>query len=97
MGNNIEEHAYDTNNTKNVLIGLLIGSLAGAATMLLFAPQSGKQTRSRIQLKSNQLRMRTIKMVKNAVAQVRFNTQGIMAGVRVKAEELKQPGRDKLV
>jgi len=97
MVNNNQEHAYDINNTKNVLVGLLIGGLAGAAAMLLFAPQSGKQTRSQIQLKSNQLRNRTTKMVKNAVAQVRFNTQGITAGVRGKAGELKQLGRDKLV
>ena len=88
---------YDINNTKNVLIGLLIGSLAGAAAMLLFAPQSGKQTRSQIQLKINQLRNRTTKMVKNVLAQVRFNTHGITAGVQGKAGELKQFGRDKLV
>ncbi|MBE3037204.1 MAG: YtxH domain-containing protein, partial [Chloroflexi bacterium] len=36
------------NNTKNVLIGLLIGGLAGAAAMLLFTPQSGKRTRAQI-------------------------------------------------
>ncbi len=28
MENNIEEHAYGINNTKNVLIGMLIGGLA---------------------------------------------------------------------
>lgn len=35
MENNIEEYTYGINNTKNVLIGLLIGGLAGAAAMLL--------------------------------------------------------------
>jgi len=97
MGNNIEEHAYEINNTKNVLIGLLIGSLAGAAAILLFAPQSGKRTRAQIQLKSIQLRDRTTDIVKNALAQVRFDTHEITAGVREKAGELKQLGQDKLV
>jgi gas vesicle protein len=97
MGNNIEEHPYDFNNAKNVLIGLLIGGLAGATAMLLFAPQSGIRTRAQIQLKSIQLRDRTTAGVKNALAQVRFNTHEITTGVREKAGQLKHLGQDKLV
>jgi gas vesicle protein len=97
VGNNIEEHTYDMNSTKNVLIGLLIGGLAGAATMLLFAPQSGKRTRAQIQLKSTQLRDRTAGIVKNALAQVRSDTHEITSGVRGKAGQLEQLGKDKLV
>jgi gas vesicle protein len=97
MENNIEEHAYDINNTKNVLIGLLIGGLAGAIAMLLFAPQSGKRTRAQIEHKSIQLRNRTTKNVKKAVAQVRSKTNSITAEVREVAGELKQLGQDKLV
>lgn len=96
MENNIEEHAY-TNNTKNVLIGLLIGGMAGAAAMLLFAPQSGKRTRAQIWLKSTQLRDRTAKNLNKAVAQVRAKTNKITTEVREKAGELKQLGQDKLV
>ena len=36
---------YRNNNILGVLAGLLIGGLAGAVTMLLLAPQSGKDTR----------------------------------------------------
>jgi gas vesicle protein len=97
MENNIEEHAYDMNNTKNVLIGLLIGGLAGAAAMLLFTPQSGKRTRAQIQTRSIQLRDRTTKNIINAVAQVRSETNRITAEVQEKAGELKQLGQDKLV
>jgi gas vesicle protein len=97
MENNIEEHAYDINNTKNVLIGLLIGGLAGAIAMLLFAPQSGKRTRAQIEHKSIQLRNRTTKNVKKAVAQVRSKTNSITAEVREVAGELKHLGQDKLV
>ena len=98
MVNNNHGHTYDINKTKNVLVGLLIGGLAGAAAMLLFAPQSGKQTRSQIQQNSIQLRDRTTAGVKNVLAQVRFNTHEITAGVREKAGQLKHlVGRDKLV
>jgi gas vesicle protein len=97
MENNIEEYAYDTNNTKSVLIGLLIGGLVGAAAMLLFAPQSGKRTRAQIQQRSIQLRDRTTNNIIKAVAQVRSETNRITAEVQEKAEELKQLGQDKLV
>ena len=97
MENNIEEHSYDVSNSKNVLIGILIGGLAGAAAMLLFAPQSGKRTRAKIEQKSIQLRNQTTKKIKKAVAQVRSETNRITAEVQDKAGELKQLGQDKLV
>ena len=97
MEDQIEEQDFDRRNTKNVLFGLLIGSLAGAAAMLLFAPQSGKKTRSQIRLKSSQLRDQTSDMVDNALAQVRSETHEITAGVQEKAGRLKQRGQDKLV
>ena len=99
MENNIEEHGYEynINNTKNVLIGMLIGGLAGAVMMLLFAPQSGKRTRAQIRQNSIQLRDRTTKNVKKAVAQVRSETNRFTTEVQEKAGELKQLGQDKLV
>jgi len=97
MENTIEEYAYGMNNAKNFFIGFVIGGLAGAAAMLLFAPQSGKRTRDQIQLKSDQLRDQTTDTVKNALAQVRFNTREITAGVQEKAGQLKQLGQDQLV
>jgi len=97
MENDIEERVDVINNTKNVLIGVLIGGLAGAVAMLLLAPQSGKRTRAQINQKSIQLRDRTTKNVKKAVAQVRSETNRITAEVQEKAGELKQLGQDKLV
>jgi gas vesicle protein len=67
---------------KNIFIGLLIGGLAGAATMLLFAPQSGKQTRANIQLKSIQWRDQTTDLVKNTLAHVRSDTRAVTADLR---------------
>ena len=97
MGKNNEKHAHGIDSTKNVIIGLLIGGLAGAAAMFLLAPQSGKQTRAQIQLKSIQLRDRTTGIVKNAVAQVRSDTHEITSGLRGKAGQLKQLGKARLV
>jgi gas vesicle protein len=97
MENDIEEYVDVINNTKNVLVGVLIGGLAGALAMMLFAPQSGKRTRAQINRKSIQLRDRTTKNVKKAVAQVRSETNRITAEVHEKAGELKQLGQDKLV
>jgi gas vesicle protein len=84
-------------STRNVLIGVLLGGLAGAATMLLLAPQSGRDTRAQIQSKTIQLRDRTTRMVKDSLAQVRSDTQEVASGVREKAGQIKQLGKDKLV
>jgi gas vesicle protein len=86
-----------TNNPQNILISLLAGGLAGAVAMLLFAPQSGKQTRDLIEEKSIQLRDQTTKEIKKAVKQIRSKTNLITAEVRERAEDLKQLGQDKLV
>jgi len=59
MVNNNQEHAYDINDMKNALVGLLIGGLVGAGAMLLFAPRSGRQTRALIYQGRIQLRDRT--------------------------------------
>jgi gas vesicle protein len=40
---------------KNVMIGLMIGTLTGATIMLLFAPQSGRQTRGKIYQRNTQV------------------------------------------
>jgi len=54
-----------------LLAGLLIGGLAGAVAMLLLAPQSGKESRAKIQQMSYELREQTAEAVDDAVAQVR--------------------------
>ena len=47
MLNENQETQIQTNNIFSVLAGMLIGGLAGAVTMLLLAPRSGKDTRSK--------------------------------------------------
>jgi gas vesicle protein len=83
-----QEYVYPTNNTVGVLAGILIGGLAGAVTMLLLAPQSGKDTRRQIQEKSIELRDRTTEMVEDTVAQVRTKANKLTVGLRDRGQEL---------
>jgi gas vesicle protein len=85
------------NEAKNVFLGLLVGSMAGAAVMLLFAPKSGKQTRDEIQLKSIQLRDQATDRVNKEIIEIRFDAHKIMADVQEKTGQLKHHSQEKLV
>jgi len=87
------ESKHPNNNGLGVLAGLLIGGLAGAITMLLLAPQSGKDTRIRLQKKGLELRDRTSGMMKDAMAQVNIDRNKLVMGGRQKAQELLQSGQ----
>jgi gas vesicle protein len=84
-----QEYAYHTtNNILSVLGGMLVGSLAGAVTMLLLAPQSGKNTRKQIQEKGIELRDRTTELVGNTMTQVRSQANKITVGLKDRGQEL---------
>lgn len=83
-----QEYRYSTNNAAGVLVGMLIGGLAGAVTMLLLAPQSGKETRKQLQEKSIELRDRTTEIVEDAVAQVRTKANTLTAGLKDRSQEI---------
>ena len=93
MLNESQQPVYHKSNVFGVLAGMLIGGLAGAVTMLLLAPQSGKDTRMQIQEKGIELRDRTTGMMEDAVAQVRMDRNKITMGGRQKARELMQHGQ----
>lgn len=84
---------YHNGNILGVFLGLLIGGLAGAAAMILLAPQSGKDTRKQIQKTGIQLRDRATGVMEEAMGQVRSNANTIMTGGRKKIKELKQQGQ----
>lgn len=97
MKNEMEKHEDIKNGALKILIGALIGGLAGALTMWLLAPQSGSDTRAEIQNKTIELRDRTTENIKQAVANVRSGTGKVTNDVMDKAVELKQIGKDKVV
>lgn len=87
------EPEYHDNNILGVLTGLLIGCVAGAVTMLLLAPQSGKRTRIQIQEKGIELRDRTTGMLEDVVAQARLDGNKIVRDGRRTAAELMHQGQ----
>lgn len=96
MNNEYREPEYHS-NFLSILFSLLIGSLAGAVTMLLLAPQSGEDTRKQIQQKSIELRDRTTEMVGDAMTQVRADGRKLTIAGRQKANELIHQGQTLVV
>jgi gas vesicle protein len=94
MINETQEYKSPTNNILNVLVGMLVGGLVGAVTMLLLAPQSGRDTRKVIQEKGIELRDRTNEIVEDTLAQVRSSVDKIALDGREKLNELKQHGQE---
>jgi gas vesicle protein len=90
----VEESGH--NDPRGFLTGLLIGSLAGAAAMLLLAPQSGKRTRAHLQQRGFDLRDQASERVDHAVAQAGVKARQIKVGVREKAEDLQERGQELL-
>jgi gas vesicle protein len=88
---------YHRGNIFNVLLGTLIGGLAGAVAMLLLAPQSGEDTRMQIQKKGIELRNLTTEMVEGTISQVRSNANKFSVDGREKMKELKQQGQELVV
>lgn len=93
MTHDTQEYQYHSKNALSVFIGLLVGGLAGAVTMLLLAPQSGRDTRIQIQKKGIELRDRTTEIVEDTLAQVRSSRDKLTISGREKLAEIKQQGQ----
>ena len=92
----MDEYFDDRNRGNTVLslmVGLLVGGVIGAGTMLLLAPQSGKKTREQIRLKSIQIRDQTTGAIEGAVTQVQTKVRQVTDDVQGKAHRLENRGR----
>jgi gas vesicle protein len=78
------------------LTGILVGGLAGAAAMLLFAPQSGKRTRAQIRQQSRELRDQAAETIDDAVTQARTTSHELTSNVQKQAAKIQQRGQDLL-
>jgi gas vesicle protein len=54
-------------NSKNFLLGTIIGGVVGAATALLLAPKSGKELRSDVNDQATYIRLKTEQMKNSAM------------------------------
>ena len=71
------------------LVGFIVGGLTGAVVSLLFAPQSGEETRALIRDKSIELRDRAADTAEEALARA----EAAAAEARARAEELAKLAR----
>ena len=74
----------DRNAFGGFAVGLLIGSLAAGVTALLFAPQSGEETRTIIKDKSIELRDKAQQRTEEALTRI----EAIATEARARAEEV---------
>ncbi len=77
-----------------MLVGLMIGGLVGAGTMLLLAPQAGRRTREEIQAGAMDLKDRATDSVQGAVYEARSRAQQMASNVRDTANDLQNQGKD---
>ncbi len=94
-----EQSEYGEQNVRTALgflAGVVVGSLAGAGTMLLLAPQSGKRTRDNIRHKGLELRDEATDTIEDAMTQARRTGRHISAGVHKQAAKIQQRGQDML-
>jgi gas vesicle protein len=73
------------------LVGFIVGGLTGAVVALLFAPQSGEETRALIKDKSIELRDRAQHTAEEALARA----EATAAEARARADELARQLRDR--
>ena len=67
------------------LVGFIVGGLIGAAVALLYAPQSGEETRAVIRDKSIELK----DMASESAADYKARADKTIADLRVKVEDLQ--------
>ena len=71
------------------LVGFIVGGLTGAVVSLLFAPQSGEETRALIRDKSIEIRDKAAETAEEALDRA----EAAAAEARVRAEELTKIAR----
>jgi gas vesicle protein len=73
------------------LVGFIVGGLSGAVVALLFAPQSGEETRAYIKDKSVELRDKAQMTAEEAIARA----EAAAAEARARADDLARQLRDR--
>jgi gas vesicle protein len=84
------------------LVGFIVGGLTGAVVSLLFAPQSGEETRALIRDKSIDLRERASESAEEvlgraeaAAAEARARAEALTQQARARADEMAKQARSR--
>lgn len=84
------------------LVGFIVGGLAGAVVALLFAPQSGEETRAVIKERSIELRDRAAeeaeaawKRAEDAALEARAKAEELLKQAQTQSEEITLKAREK--
>lgn len=80
-------------NIPGILLGTLVGGLAGALTMLVLAPQSGKEARAQLQKKGGELRDQTAAMAHAAVEKIHSDGTELVVEGRHKVQDFAHQGK----
>lgn len=81
----------DSDEFGSFLVGFIVGGLTGAVVSLLFAPQSGEETRALIRDKSIEVRDRAADTAEEALARA----EAAAAEARQRADELAKVARQR--
>jgi gas vesicle protein len=84
----------DDTDFGNFLIGFVVGGLIGAAAALLFAPQSGEETRTLIKEKSIELKDKAIETAEDARVRAEEGLEIAQAKAKVALEEVQLRAAD---
>jgi gas vesicle protein len=76
--------------------GVVVGALAGAGTMLFFAPRSGKRMRAKLQHQVEDLREQLAEELEDREEEVLAQAHRVAAGARGTAQELRRRGQGML-
>ena len=76
--------------TSNVLLGFLVGAVAGGVAALLFAPSSGKETRQKIVDGLGQTREKLSEEFSHAKDYARTHKEAVKEGVHEGVEAYKR-------
>ncbi len=93
MENQNYAHRHVDHGLQGFVLGTLLGGLAGAVTMLLLAPQSGRRTRAKLQRAGIDLREQTGRGLEEAVEQTTNKAEQLTTTVREQAEKIQLRGQ----
>ncbi|HSH02918.1 MAG TPA: YtxH domain-containing protein [Anaerolineae bacterium] len=86
MKNHKQRNQDELDSPNGFLAGLLLGSLAGAGTMLFLAPQSGQKTRTQVWQKGSDWREQTSDTLHHGVEQVRAEIDQVATNLQKQVE-----------